>query len=323
MSWSLVTSKNNRKKKNQTRMTDYWLSVSDKDEDGGAEGGGGSGGADRSKLNVALSEVEKIEMYLDNATTRIIQTFKDTIVELQGKVEECTKSISTLTKKVKDMESRSFTSAQVEDIKESINYRKVQKDEYFKKTLLVTGLKKTKDFKTPGKFFEKSKKMLTDVGLEWMLDSVHKYFLTTSGSLRLTYLNSRDSSEHLISAKKQLKEDGVRHGSFSHVRVSNMVPKRFMEMKQKLLESGRRLKTEGNATSYDVVIKDSIPRLRVYSPTNGVRYVDLPPTPDDNDSERRNKPQDDRNERDDGQIDTIPVIVSSRIRPNPNFYRLL
>ena len=320
MAWSIV--KNNRKK-NQRKMTEYLLSVNDKDEDGGAAGGGGSGAADRSKLNAALSEVEKIEMYLDNATTRIIQTFKDTIVELQSKVEECTMSISNLTRKVKVLESRSFTPAQVEDIKESINYRKFQKDDYFKKTLLVTGLKKTKNFKTPGKYFEKSKKMLTDVGLDWMLDSVHKYYLTTSGSLRLTYLDCRDSSEHLISAKKQLKEDGVRHGSFSHVRVSNMVPKRFMEMKQKLLESGRRLKTEGNATSYDVVIKDSIPRLRVYSPTNGVRYVDLPPTPDDNDSERRNEPQDDRNERDDGQHDNIPVIVRNRIRPNPNFYRLM
>ena len=62
-------------------MTEYLLSVKDKDEDGGAAGGGGSGAADRSKLNAALSEVEKIEMYLDNATTRIIQTFKDTIVD--------------------------------------------------------------------------------------------------------------------------------------------------------------------------------------------------------------------------------------------------
>ena len=53
------------------------------------EGGAASvGGSDRSKLNVAMTEVEKIGMYLDTATTRIIQTFKDIIVDLHEKLED-------------------------------------------------------------------------------------------------------------------------------------------------------------------------------------------------------------------------------------------
>ena len=77
---------------------------------------------------------------------------------------------------------------------------------------------------------------------------------------------------------KTLKETGNRQ-----VHVEYLVPARMVSCKKKLMQFGRRQKSAGVISSYDVMVKNNEPVLRTFKHGTGVVYVKV------NDIEQQNQ----------------------------------
>ena len=59
------------------------------------------------------------------------------------------------------------------------------------------------------------------------------------------------------------------------IHVEFLVPKRFVDTKKRKMRYGRELKRDNVVTAYDVVMKQSIPVLRTFKQTMGVKFLSL------------------------------------------------
>ena len=171
---------------------------------------------------------------------------------------------------------------QINELKSFLHRQRYQKDEYWMKTILITGIHRTyTDADVFGgtlpiddtrlSYYDRIKKMLRYCGLGDLIERSHKFYLTSTGNIRLTFLDSRDAARNLMFAKRQLK---LMQGS--KVKVQRMVPVRMLSKKKALLTKGDVLKRSGQISSYDVVMKDSTCKLRVFcQQTRVIEFLDL------------------------------------------------
>ena len=168
----------------------------------------------------------------------------------------------------RQQQSSRFSEDEIKELKNIIHRQRFTKDDYFMKTILISGCSPIEDMSLS--YYDRVKKMLSYNGLGDLLSSAHKFYLTSTGNIRLTFLDSRDAARHLMFAKWSLKRM-----QGSRVQVQRMVPNRMLPKKKALLRLGAEMKKSGQISSFDVLMKDSTCKLRVYNrERNIVEFLD-------------------------------------------------
>ena len=161
-----------------------------------------------------------------------------------------------------------FSEDEIKELKNILHRQRYSKDDYFMKTILISGCSLIDDVSLS--YYSRVKKMLSYNGLGDLLSSAHKFYLTSTGNIRLTFLDSRDAARHLMFAKWSLKRM-----QGSRVQVQRMVPNRMLPKKKALLRLGAAMKRGGQISSFDVLMKDSTCKLRVFNrERNLVEFLD-------------------------------------------------
>lgn len=257
-------------------------------------------------------QMKKVYEIINRTVTtcdRVLSDAQDKFDRLQLNYDQLNTKIGELDivhEKVQQLESRStgLTLSEKENLDHLLKRHRYEKDDYWMKTLMITGLTMDPEHSDLD-FYNRAKAMLAKIRLEDFMYKVHKFYLTSGGTLRLTFMSSQDAAVNLIQLKKSLRRMNNRS-----VRVSRMVPTRFMGLKKKLLKKGADLKQRKIISSFDVLMQDGLVKLRVFSrESKKVEFLDL-------DAEARN-------EDNEQAQNAIPVVVGQRTEePAENGYRL-
>ena len=139
-----------------------------------------------------------------------------------------------------------------------------EEDRYWRSSLMVTaGTTGRTDYRGWVQW-------LRSLGLYSLVEGAHTHYITGRGNLRLTYPAEIDMRRKLIEARKFCKENQLRC-----IHVEFLIPKRFVESKKVMMRFGRELKRDNVVTAYDVVMRESIPVLRTFKQTTGVKFWSL------------------------------------------------
>ena len=139
-----------------------------------------------------------------------------------------------------------------------------EEDRYWRSSLMVTaGTTGRTDYRGWVQW-------LRSLGLYSLVEGAHTHYITGRGNLRLTYPAEIDMRRKLIEARKFCKENQLRC-----IHVEFLIPKRFVETKKMMMRFGRELKRDNVVTAYDVVMKESVPVLRTFKQTMGVKFWSL------------------------------------------------
>ena len=194
----------------------------------------------------------------------------------QNKIRDQEEDISSLRQEFgpREQHESRFSEDEINELKNILHRQRYSKDEYFMKTILISGCTPTADESLS--YYDRVKKMLRENGLGELLSSAHKYYLTSTGNIRMTFLDSRDAARHLMFAKRSLKRM-----QSTRVKVQRMVPNRMLPKKKDLLRLGAELKRSGQISSFDVLMKDSTCKLRTFNrETNAVEFLDTGDRPE-------------------------------------------
>ena len=137
-------------------------------------------------------------------------------------------------------------------------------ENYWRRSLMISGIGAPGDSDS----FRAVRERLRAVGLAFLAEDCVGNYITGRGSIRLSYPMEYDARRYIIRARKTLKETGNRQ-----VHVEYLVPARMVPCKKKLMQFGRRQKSAGVISSYDVMVKNNQPVLRTFKHGTGVVYV--------------------------------------------------
>ena len=145
-----------------------------------------------------------------------------------------------------------------------INNHQREEDRYWRSSLMVTaGTTGRTDYRGWVQW-------LRSLGLYFLVEGAHTHYITGRRNLRLTYPAEIDMRRKLIEARKFCKENQLRC-----IHVEFLVPKRFVDTKKRMMRYGRELKRDNVVTAYDVVMRQSVPVLRTFEQTIGVKFWSL------------------------------------------------
>ena len=137
-------------------------------------------------------------------------------------------------------------------------------ENYWRRSLMISGIGAPGDKDS----FRAVRERLRAVGLAFLAEDCVGNYITGRGSIRLSYPMEYDARRYIIKARKTLKETGNRQ-----IHVEYLVPARMVPCKKKLMQFGRRQKSAGVISSYDVMVKNNQPVLRTFKHGTGVVYV--------------------------------------------------
>ena len=139
-------------------------------------------------------------------------------------------------------------------------------ENYWRRSIMISGIGSPGDSDS----YRAVRERLRAVGLAYLMETCFSNYITTRGSIRLSYQMEYDARRCIIKARKTLKESGNRQ-----VHVEYLVPTRMVACKKKLMQYGRRQKANGIISSYDVMVKNNEPVLRTFKHGTGVIYVKI------------------------------------------------
>ena len=162
---------------------------------------------------------------------------------------------------------QSLDGLSVSVLKELVRKYKDDESRFWRSSIMVSGIRQ------PGPHTDghtQARSQLRAVGLVPLFDLSDRWYITRTGNVRLTFKDPSEASRQLQEAKRALssrRERGV------HVEI--MVAPEEVSKKNTLLRLGRRLKTDGQCNSFEVVTKRGKTLLRTFSRQNGVALYDL------------------------------------------------
>ena len=139
-------------------------------------------------------------------------------------------------------------------------------ENYWRRSIMISGIGSPGDSDS----YRAVRERLRAVGLAYLMETCFSNYITTRGSIRLSYQMEYDARRYIIKARKTLKESGNRQ-----VHVEYLVPTRMVACKKKLMQYGRRQKANGIISSYDVMVKNNEPVVRTFKHGTGVIYVKI------------------------------------------------
>ena len=135
---------------------------------------------------------------------------------------------------------------EVLQLKRIVRERKREREGYFRRTILVRRLIRPNEENRNLSYFSLIMKNLREHKLE-MLMECSKFYVCENGNVRFTYNTRREAIQMLIDAKAT-----VRHSRSTIVFVL-MVPPSSLNLKYKIQEYGRQLKSQGFVQSYETL----------------------------------------------------------------------
>lgn len=162
---------------------------------------------------------------------------------------------------------QSLDGLSVSVLKELVRKYKDDESRYWRSSIMVSGIRQ------PGPHHDahtQARSQLRAVGLVPLFDLCDRWYITRNGNVRLTFKDPSEASKQLQEAKRALSSRRERG-----VHVETMVAPEEVSKKNTLLRLGRRLKTDGQCNSFEVVTRRGKTLLRTFSRQNGVALYDL------------------------------------------------
>ena len=144
------------------------------------------------------------------------------------------------------------TEDEVKEFKQILLERKRDRDNYFRRTILVRNLMKSGDQDQNLSYFAKIFKNLKECSLEFLMRYCTKFYVLENGSVRFTFSNRREAICWLIEARRtaqQLHQRWCQDGR-NNIQIELMVPPNSVAMKYRIQNYGRRLKIDKIISSY-------------------------------------------------------------------------
>ena len=146
-----------------------------------------------------------------------------------------------------------------------INNHMREQDRYWRNSLMITA-----GTGTSHSDYRSWVQWLRSLGLYSLVEGAHSHYITGRGNLRLTYPAEIDMRRTLIQARKICMDKQLRC-----IHIEFLIPKRFVETKKMMMRMGREMKRDDIVSAYDVVMKESVPMLRTFKQTVGVKFWSL------------------------------------------------
>ena len=144
---------------------------------------------------------------------------------------------------------------EVQELKKMLAERKRDRDNYYRRTILVRNLLRSNDGDQNLSYYSKIFKNLKECSLERLMLECEKFFVLENGNVRFTYSTRREAICWLIEARstaQQLKYRWTQLGR-PNIQIEMMVPPDSVGLKYKIQNYGRRLKLQRVVQSYQAV----------------------------------------------------------------------
>ena len=205
-------------------------------------------------IKVLMERVATLGRSLDNLYDELRQ-HKDTVARRQNQQANENVSRAPLVPPSSEVDDDNQSVSSVssdaelskEDIKEMkkiIREKKFEREGYFRRTILVRNLIKQNDDIQNLSFYRQCAKSLREHDLEILLFECDKFYVLNSGSVRFTFETRSKAICFLIEARR------CAQSKRSRIQFDIMVPPESLDLKKRIQDFGRRLKSQRLVQSY-------------------------------------------------------------------------
>ena len=147
------------------------------------------------------------------------------------------------------------TEDEVKEFKQILLERKRDRENYFRRTILVRNLMKTNDQDQNVSYFAKIFKNLKECSLEFLMMQCIKFYVLENGSVRFTFPNRREAIAWLIEARGAAQKLHRRWCALgrNNIQIQLMVPPDSVGLKFRIENYGKRLKMDKVIQSYQAL----------------------------------------------------------------------